>query len=48
MTATPIRMLDDERQRVLDEIADTEEMMETCGPTIIQVRLVLLQLANDT
>lgn len=42
MTATPMRMIDDEQQRLSDEIVDTEEVMETCGPTIIQVRLILL------
>ncbi|KAM3721791.1 Protein outspread [Dirofilaria immitis] len=37
VSATPVRMLDNEQQQVLKEIADTEEAMETCGPTIIQV-----------
>uniref|UniRef100_A0A915PWT7 PH domain-containing protein n=1 Tax=Setaria digitata TaxID=48799 RepID=A0A915PWT7_9BILA len=36
MAAAPARILDNQ-QRILDEIADVEEMMETCGPTIIQV-----------
>uniref|UniRef100_A0A1I7VMW1 PH domain-containing protein n=1 Tax=Loa loa TaxID=7209 RepID=A0A1I7VMW1_LOALO len=37
MTATPARMLDDEQERILDETVDKKEMLETCGPTIIQV-----------
>ncbi|CAG9538211.1 unnamed protein product [Cercopithifilaria johnstoni] len=48
MTATPMRMLDDEQQRISDEIVDTEEMMETCGPTIIQVNDSLSRPASTS
>ncbi|VBB35071.1 unnamed protein product, partial [Acanthocheilonema viteae] len=40
-------MIDDERQRISNEIVDdAEEMMETCGPTIIQVNESLSRPAS--
>lgn len=42
MSAVPARMMDDEEQQRIssDEIVEMDEVVETCGPTIIQVRLV--------
>ncbi|VDM99802.1 unnamed protein product [Thelazia callipaeda] len=46
LTAAPIRLLEDEEEQILDVITNTEDLVETCGPTIIQVNDCLSRPAS--